>query len=149
MRKLILLIVLTITAFSLFSNGELKISEKPNTPYKLKLDQQVDLTDNRGVLIPSAIITLNPSEYIKITLTDGTVITGVVKTTEIINKKVFKVFGDVTNGENAGFGFGMSEEGGFGGAVVYRNTEKIYKIEYSESLKGYIFVSNKLETKKS
>jgi len=147
MRKLILSVVLLIAAFSLISNGELKISEKPNVPYKLRLDEQVLLTDSRGVLIPSAILALNPSEYIKITLTDGQVITGVVKTTEVIDKKIFKVFGDVINGDNAGFGFGMMEDGTFGGAVVYRNTEMVYKIQYSNILKGYIFVANKLESK--
>lgn len=147
MKKLISLFLLSLGVLSIISNGELKLSEKPNVPYKLKLDQETSLTDSRGVLIPSAIIRLNPSEYITITLTDGTVIKGVVKITEIINKQIFKVFGDVTNGENAGFGFGIMENGTFGGAVVYRNTEKIYKIQYSEELKGYIFVANKLTEK--
>lgn len=147
MKKLFLLIAISLGMFCFVSNGELKVSEKPNVPYALKLNQEINLTDSRGVLIPSAILGLNPSESIKITLTDGTVILGVVKTTEVINKKIYKVFGDITNGDNAGFGFGMAENGTFGGAVVYRTTEVVYKIEYSESLKGYIFVCNKIEGK--
>jgi hypothetical protein len=147
MKKLVTFIALSIGMFSLVSNGELKISERRNTPFALKLNQVINLTDDRGVLIPTAILELNPSESVRITLTDGTIILGLVKTTEIINKKIFKVFGDVTNGENAGFGFGMMENGNFGGAVVYRNTDLIYKIEYSETLKGYIFACNKLNAK--
>jgi hypothetical protein len=147
MKKLITFIALSIGMFCLVSNGELKVSEKPNTPFALKLNQVINLTDDRGVLIPTAILELNPSESVRITLTDGSVILGLVKTTEVINKKIFKVFGDVTNGENAGFGFGMMENGNFGGAVVYRNTDIVYKIEYSETLKGYIFACNKLNAK--
>jgi hypothetical protein len=147
MKKVLLLIAGSLGMFCVISSGELKVSEKPNVPYALKLDQEVNVTDNRGVLIPAAILGLNPSETVKITLTDGTVILGVVKTTEVINKKIYKVFGDVINGDNAGFGFGMAEDGTFGGAVVYRNSEVVYKIQYSDSLKGYIFVRNKLEPK--
>lgn len=147
MKKLITFIAVSIGMFCFVSKGELKVSEKPNTPFAIKINQVVNLTDSRGVLIPIAILELNPSESIKITLTDGSVILGIVKSTEVINKKIFKVFGDVTNVENAGFGFGMMEDGNFGGAVVYRNTDLVYKIQYSESLKGYIFVCNKLNSK--
>lgn len=149
MKKVLLFIAGSLGLFCVISNGELKVAEKPNVPYALKLDQEINITDTRGVLIPSAILGLNPSETVKITLTDGTVILGVVKTTEVFNKKVYKVFGDVVNGDNAGFGFGMSEDGIFGGAVVYRNTDVIYKIQYIESLKGYIFIKSKAEPKVS
>ena len=147
MKRLIIILAILIGMFCVASSGEMQLAEKPNTPFKLRLDQQIALTDDRGVIIPKAIIGLSPSETVKITLVDGTVIIGLVKSTEMFNNKIFKVFGDVTNGENAGFGFGMSDNGVFGGAIVYRNTETVYKVEYSETLKGYIFVANKLESK--
>jgi hypothetical protein len=115
----------------------------PKEPFSsLKLDQEVQLTDMHGVLNPKMIMNLIPSNNIKIYLADGTVLTGMVKETSMENNQVFKVFGEMSNRPNTGFGFVITKDGVFAGAVVFRDTEETHTVKYSEEAKGYVLVKS-------
>lgn len=117
-------------------------SEQKNS-FALKVDQEAYITDTNGVLIPSSILNLIPSNQVRIYLTDGTMLTGIVKSVEMEDKKIFKVFGELNNRENSGFGFVLTKDGIFAGAVVFRNQDMSYEVTFSESLKQYILVRRK------
>jgi hypothetical protein len=106
----------------------------------LNINQEIYLSDTRGVMTWNVIPSLKVKDNVKFYLTDGTVLTGYIK--EVINEsnKIFKVYGELNNRENAGFGFGLSDDGAFGGAIVFRNTQETYVIKYLESIKGYIMI---------
>jgi hypothetical protein len=108
----------------------------------LELNQEKYVTDTNGVANPSSIIRLLPSNTIKIYLPDGTELKGVVTKIEEINKEVFKVFGDIQNKTNTGFGFVLAKDGIFAGAIVFRDEDITYTLKYSESAKGFIFVKS-------
>lgn len=118
-------------------------SELPKQPFSsLKLDQETHLTDNFGILNPKMIINLIPSNNIRICLADGTILSGVVKETNMENNEVFKIFGEITNKPNTGFGFVLTKDGIFAGAVVFRDTEETHTVQFSEEAKGYILVKS-------
>ena len=140
MKNKIALLTTVLLTSSVF--GGIK-SELPKEPFStLKIDQETYLSDASGVLNPNSIINLIPSNNIKIYLGDGTVVTGMVKEVTMVNKEIFKVFGEITNKENVGFGFALTRDGVFAGAVVFRNTEEVYTVQYSEQAKGYVFVKS-------
>jgi len=115
----------------------------------LSLEQEIHISDNNGVMNTSAIIRLKPTDNIKFYLSDGTELIGLVKETQEYNKEMFKVFGDIQNKPNTGFGFVMAKEGVllkeaiFAGAVVFRNTDETYTLQYSEAAKGYMLIKAK------
>ena len=130
MKKYIFILLLLVsTCFGI---------DKQKNPYSLKLDQETFLTDKTGVFIPSALLKLLPGNAIKIYLTDGTELNGLVKTTEVFNGEVYKVFGEIVNKKNTGFGFVMTKDAVFAGAVVYRDTDDTYAISYDENRKGFV-----------
>ena len=108
----------------------------------LELEQEKYITDTNGVVNPNNIIRLLPSNVIKIYFPDGTELKGVVTKIEEINKEIFKVFGDIQNKPNTGFGFVLTKDGIFAGAVVFRDKDETYTLKYSEAAKGYIFVKS-------
>lgn len=121
--------------------------DKNENPFALKLDQEIYITDEKGVLIEKSIITLLPGRNVRIYLIDGTLITGVIKTAEISesqDKKLFKVFGESTNQKNVNFGFAITNDGVIGGAVAFHDREVIYKIKFLEDAKGYVLVPEKI-----
>jgi hypothetical protein len=115
----------------------------------LSIDQEIYISDNIGVLNPSSIIRLKPSDTIKFVLSDGTELTAIVKQTEEFNKEMFKVYGDIQNKPNTGFGFALVKQGTltneavFAGAVVFRDTEETYTVQYSEEAKGFMLIKSK------
>ena len=77
-----LTLVLTLLTSSCFAGA--KTGEIPKQPFSsLKLDQETHLTDTNGVLNPKMLLGLIPSNQVKIYLTDGTVLNGLIKETEI------------------------------------------------------------------
>lgn len=107
----------------------------------LNLDQEIHISDTRGVLNPTIILSLKVRDSIKLFFTDGTVMTGFVREITIENEKIVKIYGEMTNKENVGFGFVLSPEV-FAGAVVFRNNDDVYTIKFSEEYKGYILVKS-------
>jgi len=109
---------------------------------KINIEAQIYLTDTVGVVNPNNIIRLKPVDYVKMYLPDGTELVGLVTKTEDINREIYKVFGDIQNHPNAGFGFVLTKDGIFAGAVVFRDTDTTYKLEYSDEARGYIFIKS-------
>lgn len=127
--------VLTIILASVCNSN----SEIRKGPFSLKLDQETYLTNTNGVANPVAIINAKPGETVRIYLPDGTVFGAIVKEASMQSEGVFKLFGDLTKIPNAGFGFVLTKDGIFAGAIVQRDTNTIHKLYYDEEAKGYIF----------
>ena len=136
-----LALVISLLTCSCFAGA--KIGEIPKQPFSsIKIDQETYITDTNGVLNPKMLLGLIPSNLVKIYLIDGTVLNGIVKETENFNNEMFKVFGEITNKKNAGFGFVLTKEGVFAGAVVFRDTDETHTVKYSEELKEFILVKS-------
>lgn len=114
-------------------------SEDQKPPFSLKLDQETFATDTKGVANPTTIIGLKPGNAVRIYFTDGTYFTALVKETTMHSDGVFKVFGEMINPENTGFGFVLTKDGVFAGAVVQRGPNIVHQLLYDEDAKGYIF----------
>lgn len=134
-------IIPQIMFLSLLTSTVMATPEKYIRP-PISLEQEIYISDKTGLMNPNNIIRLKPRDNIKIYLPDGTELNGLVTKTEDINREIFKVFGDVQNHPNTGFGFVLTKDGIFAGAVVFRDTDITYKLEYSEEAKGYILIKN-------
>lgn len=120
-------------------------ADEQKQPFALKLDQETYLTDTQGVANPSTIIRLMPGNMVRIYLTDGTFFTAMVKETTMQSEGVFKAYGEMLTPKNSGFGFVMSRDGVFAGAIVSRDDNKTYKLQYSEPHQGYVFLLHNTE----
>ena len=105
----------------------------------LEINQQKIISNNLGILQPNLIISLNVGDSIKFYFPDGTCETGIVKSRKE-EKDCIRVFGDISNRRDSGFGFGLTPSA-FGGALVYRDTDKnkIYEAKFDDLLGGFIF----------
>ena len=137
-----------LTIALLVSSPILAIEPRVVVP-TLSIDDQIFISDNYGVLNPASIIRLKPSDTIKFVLSDGTILNALVKQTEEVNKEMYKVYGDIQNKPNSGFGFVLvkagqfSKEPVFAGAVVFRDTDETYTVQYSEEAKGFMLIKSK------
>lgn len=116
------------------------IKFRPN----LSLDQQHQISTNGGILNPNEIIRLQPKDLVVVYLPDGTKFSGMITKTEFKNKDHFECFGEIYSHKNAGFGFVLTRDGVFAGAIVLRNTDTIFNITYSKEAEGYILVKRVL-----
>jgi hypothetical protein len=107
---------------------------------KLTLGQEQQLSTNTGILNPNVIIRLKPEDNIVVYLPNGSKFSGKITKTEFKNKDYFEVFGEMHSHQNTGFGFVLTRDGVFAGAVVLRNTNTVYAITYSPEANGYILV---------
>lgn len=124
--------------FSSFISNDLN---QPNVIVPtLNIDQEIRVTDNIGRANPNIIIRLKPNDYIKIILQDKTVLKGIVKETHSINNEIIKIFGEITNKENTGFGFGLAKSGVFTGAVVFRDQGVVYTLTQSKVDGEFYFI---------
>jgi hypothetical protein len=118
-------------------------SSKPEekTEANINLEQQINVTDETGRANPNFVIGLKPEDLIKIYLDNGsTMLTGIVKETEMHNGEIYKVFGEITNKQNTGFGFAVVKSGVFAGAVVFRDQDINYVLELNKVDNAYYFV---------
>lgn len=106
---------------------------------KLKLNQEVYLTDALGIVNPKTVILLQVGDLVRILRPDKTLYTGIVTETIEENDSI-RIYGKVNNKENTSFGFAASKGGIFAGAIIEHNSETIYSLELSEAHKGYIFL---------
>lgn len=135
-----------LISLAMLTSTCLAISKDEN-PFSLKLNQETFLTDKNGVFMPSSLLKLIPGNAIKIYLTDGTELNGLVKSTEVSNGEIFKIFGEMTNKNDTGFGFVLTKDAIFAGAVVFRDTDTTYAVSYDEFRKGFVLtrrISQKL-----
>jgi hypothetical protein len=114
--------------------------EQTNNPFQLKLEQEIYLSDKTGVLYASSILKLTPGCSVVLYLPDGTEIKGLIKEAINENGEKYCVYGEATNKDNTGFGFVLSAKGVFAGAVVFRNSESTYTVQYSVPHHGYILL---------
>jgi hypothetical protein len=147
MKKTALLIAfVSIFGSSVWMDAAAKKNENKNEDLirpPLNLNQEMHLSDERGILHQNMIISLKVMDNIRLYLTDGTALTGFVK--EVIGEvsvvdgtQIYKVYGELNNKENAGFGFVLTSKDIFAGAVVFRNTGETYTVTYSKEIQGYI-----------
>jgi hypothetical protein len=106
---------------------------------QLKINPEISLTDNLGVVNPKLVSLLQVGDNIKMIRPDGTLYTGKITETQD-SDDCFKVFGFVTNSEDTHFGFSMNKGGIFAGAIVEKKSDKVYALELSEAHRGYIFI---------
>jgi hypothetical protein len=105
----------------------------------LTLDQEYQITDSFGVVIPGQLVYAKAGNTVKIKRTDGFVYTG--KITDIQEEEgSFKVYGQIDNVDDSFFGFSIAKGGVFAGAIVERAANKTYVLEFSLEHKGYIFL---------
>jgi hypothetical protein len=139
MKKLLISTLLLTTV--------LGITQEPKQAYGLKLQQNIYITDKNGVANPNVIIRLVPSNIVKICLPDGTEYTGMVKSIEEQGTELVKVFGEFLDKPESGFGFVLRKDGLFAGAMVFKDTDTTYTLEFSAEAKGYIFIKKISEKK--
>jgi len=139
-----MLCMLALPTYATFQKKE----EMPPT-FKLQLEQETYLSDKNGLLYARSILKLVPSNSIVLYLPDGTEIKGLIKEVQVDTNDKVAVYGDVTNKQNAGFGFILSSKGVFAGAVVFRDTEITYTVQYSEPHKGFILLPQPVKERHS
>jgi len=107
------------------------------TGFKLQLGQEAYLTDVYGKADPARIVQTPIGKSVRIYRADGFCYTGTV--TEIEDGETyFKIYGTINNVPDTRFGFVLAKGGIFAGAVVEKENEKTYALEYSEAHKGYV-----------
>lgn len=106
---------------------------------KLKLNQEIALTDNLGIVNIKLVSLLQVGDYIKMYRPDGSLYTG--RVTETIEEdNVLKIYGTIDNVSDCQFGFAFARGGIFAGAIVEKKNDKVYALELNEVAKGFIFV---------
>ena len=113
-------------------------TENSNVPFKLELNER-SVTTNSGILLPSEIIKLQINNEIVIHLPDGTSFRGTITKAFFKEKYHFECLGEITNKPNTGFGFVVTDKGIFG-AIVVRDTDTIYYVNYSTEANGYVLL---------
>jgi hypothetical protein len=121
------------------TDAGIKSEEKIIPGLKLRIEGEVPLTDNNGVVIPSQIIKMQVGKLVSIYRTDSFCYRGQV--TEIEESaETLKVYGQILNVPGSKFGFVMARGGQFAGAIIESKENKTYVLEFSLPHKGFIFM---------
>ena len=80
---------------------------------------------------------MNVGDSIKFYFPDGTQETGIVKSKKE-EKDSIRIFGEIPNRKDCGFGFGLTPSI-FAGAVVYQDDGRIYEAKFDDILGGFVF----------
>jgi hypothetical protein len=133
------IIAITILMLSSIISDNSSPQNSPSPNYGPRLDVEHYLSDTTGIILPSQIIKCTIGDLIKIYRPDGFYYTG--KITELEEGEgIFKIYGQINNVEDAGFGFILAKGGILAGAIVERKNSKTYVLEFSENLKKFILV---------
>jgi hypothetical protein len=125
----ILLILITLFLGNAHVSGEIKKI--------LEINQEKIISNFLGLLQPNLIISLNIGDSIKFYFPDGSEEVGVVKSKKE-EKDSIRIFGEILNRKDCGFGFGLTPSI-FAGAVVYQDTNQIYEAKFDDVLGGFVF----------
>ena len=136
MKKTLTLLLLPTLCWGALKTQE-PSKEEPKFP-KLSLQQINYVSDDKGIINPVLLLKIKPGELVSFRLTDGTEIIGPINHYEVLDNKILKLFGESTNQKNCGFGFVIGAEQIFAGALVFRDTNKVYNIKYNDVFQGYI-----------
>ena len=131
-------ILASLMLMSASADNDIKF--RPN----LSLDQQHQISTDSGVLNPNEIIKLQPKDLIVVYLSDGTKFSGIITKTEFKNKDQFECFGEIHSHKNTGFGFVLTRDGVFAGAIVQRDTDTIFNVVYNKEANGYMLAKRVL-----
>ena len=135
MIKKTCIIVSIIAAQVAFAGLVEKSQEVPG--HRLALEQEEYFTDKQGVAIPAQIAKAVVGKLVRIYRPDGFCYNG--KITEIEESDgLLKVYGEVLNLESARFGFALARGGNFAGAVLDKNSDTVYVLEFSDAHKGFV-----------
>lgn len=115
-------------------NGDLPFKQE------FRIDQEKFVSDKTGALQPTTIINLRVGDIVKFYFQDGTEFSGKIFQREEEMNEYVKVYGHINDGENSGFGFVITKQGGFFGAVVLKKIDINYAVDYNKESKSYYFV---------
>ena len=146
-KILISIVAAYSTCFAGMNKDTSKDTLKEVSPL-LSLDEEHSIGDDTGKLNPNLIIRLKAKDIVKIILQDKTVLTGVVTESQEINGDIVKIFGEITNKKNTGFGFALTKSGVFAGAVVFRDEDVTYTLQHNKEDGAYYLIKQiKLQQK--
>lgn len=120
-----------------------------NKIIKKDIKNQINITTDKGIIDPNLVLNLEPENNIKIVTVDNNIFNCVVKTVKYENNTTCKIFGDVMNRENSAFGFAISKNGSFAGAIMFKNEDYLYLVEYLDQNQGFVFVKKNVENGES
>jgi len=145
------ILISIVAAYSTCFAGMNKDTSK-DTPKEvfplLSLDENHPIGDDTGKVNPNLIIRLKAKDIVKIILQDKTVLTGIVTESQEINGDIVKIFGEITNKKNSGFGFALTKAGVFAGAVVFRDEDITYTLQQNKEDGAYYLIKQlKLQEK--
>lgn len=134
-------LILASLFFPLTLLGSVKEAPKLIVPdiNKLKLNQEIQITDNLGIVNVKIVSLLQVGDYIKMYRPDGTLYKGRVNETKE-EEGSLKIYGSIDNVQDCQFGFAFAKGGIFAGAIVEKKNDKVYALELNEVAKGFIFV---------
>jgi hypothetical protein len=106
---------------------------------RLELANEVILTTDQGVFIPCQLLEAKLGKQVKIYRPDGFCYIG--KVTSLTRTKTsFKILGQITNLNDAGFGFAVTSDGKIAGAVLEQKTKKLYVLAYATEANCFILI---------
>lgn len=113
----------------------------------LRLDMFKPLTDSTGHVIVSSILQLRVGDFICMHLPSGKELNGRVYRREETPGESIKVYGELHGGESSGFGVIITAKGVIAGAVLFRESNRTFVIDYIQSAKAYMFIPTTLAPK--
>jgi len=107
--------------------------------FKLRIAAQLELTDKNGVVIPAQVVKSEVGMLVTLSRPDGFRYDGQI--TEIEESDTYlKVYGKIFNVPETNFGFAMAKGGIFTGAVLEKQDNRTYVLEFSDAHKGFVFM---------
>lgn len=113
----------------------------------LRLDMVKHLTDANGRVIVSSILQLRVGDFTCIHLPDGRELNGRVHKREETPGESIKIYGELHGGEDSGFGVIISAQGVIAGAILFRESNRTYVIDYIQAAKAFMFIPTTLAPK--
>jgi hypothetical protein len=106
----------------------------------LQIDQMQHVTNAVGKIIPRTILYAQVGGPVCLHLQDGTELKGTIIRREEALKEYVKIYGELTyKNEQCGFGLVLTHDGKLQGALLFRESQKTYTVEYDDLSKGFVF----------
>jgi hypothetical protein len=137
--KLTTLLLSLLFAGLSFAQEVNDIAPSQQSGLRIKLAAEKYFTDTNGVFSVAQLIKATVGNQVRIYRTDGGFYTGQITEIEETSEYL-KIYGYVFDGNDTRFGFALAKGGVFAGAVVEKNKDKVYTVEFSAAHKGYILL---------
>lgn len=125
--------LLGLTSYIAFAGAKADYKTEEDNLFNPSINSLIHITDKNGAVNVKSILNLNVGNHVQITFMDGNKVVCLVKTIQLENDKIFKVFGDVIDNDNAVFGFAISSDAQIGGAVIFKDKDTTYKLKHVEA----------------